>query len=70
MKNLNNNMENKFKLTMQDWENGIWGNRELYFKNMEEAKRFARKHRGQYKIYNDEGHVVHSERTKYGETYA
>jgi len=54
-------MNIKYRLTISDWKNGIWGNRNLYFANLEEAKRIAKKEAGKKKIYNMKNQVLYSE---------
>jgi proline dehydrogenase len=60
----------KHKLTIQDWNNGIWGNRDLFFENLEDAKKHAKKEKGKIKIYNGKGHLMHSEHKHDHNTYA
>lgn len=62
MKNNERNREEHFKLTIADWNDGIWGNRDLFFKNLNDAKLAAKKARGKYKIYNHKGHLVHADK--------
>jgi hypothetical protein len=54
-------MKIKFKLSIFDWFNGIWGNRNYYFETLEEAKRKMRREKGRGKVYNTKNQVVHSE---------
>ena len=60
----------KIKLTISDWFNGIWGNRVLFFKNLQEAKKESKKHGGRVKIYNDKNQVIVSEENNDKESYA
>jgi len=60
---------NKFKLTVSDWKNGIWGNRNIFFKTLEDAKKELKKLKGRLKIYDDKKQVVVSEDID-NETYA
>jgi hypothetical protein len=60
--------KDKLKLIIQNWNNGVWGNRDMFFDTLEEAKKQAEKEEGKIKIYNNKGHLIYSEH-KY-ETYA
>lgn len=60
----------KFKLTIQDWMNGIWGNRDLFFDTLEDAKNKGKKEKGKIKIYDSKGHLIHSEHKHKHEFYA
>lgn len=51
----------KYKLTIFNWQNGIWGNRNYYFNNIEEAKNKLKREKGKSKIYNSKNQVVYSE---------
>jgi hypothetical protein len=51
----------KLKLTISDWNNGIWGNRSYFFKTLQEAKKELKKLKGRAKIYNEKNQVIHSE---------
>lgn len=51
----------KIKLTMFDWNNGVWGNRTAYFQNFEDARKQMKKERGRGKIYNNKNQVIYSE---------
>lgn len=51
----------KYRLTINDWSDGIWGNRTLFFKALHEAKERAKKENGKLKLYDENGHLIHSE---------
>jgi hypothetical protein len=51
----------KLKLTVSDWNNGIWGNRNYFFKTVQDAKNASKKMKGKVKIYNDKNQIIHSE---------
>ncbi len=51
----------KLKLTVSDWNNGIWGNRNYFFQTLQEAKNVSKKMKGKIKIYNEKNQVIHSE---------
>lgn len=51
----------KLRLTVFDWQNGIWGNRNYYFQTLEEAKKKLKKERGRAKIYNNKNQLIYSE---------
>lgn len=53
--------KDKHTLKIQDWNNGIWGNRDLFFDNLEDAKKQAKKEKGKIKIYDGKGHLKHIE---------
>lgn len=60
----------RLKLTVSDWQNGIWGNRVLFFKNLQEAKEAARKQKGRVKVYNEKNQVLFSEKNPEVDTYS
>ena len=62
--------KDKIKLTIQNWNNGVWGNRDLFFDTLEKAKKQAEKENGKIKIYNGNGHLIHSEHKHDHGTYA
>lgn len=51
----------KFKLTIFNWQNGIWGNRNYYFDSLDEAKNKIKNEKGKGKIYNAKKQVVFAE---------
>lgn len=51
----------KLKLTVSDWNNGIWGNRNYFFQTLQEAKYASKKVKGKVKIYNEKNQIIHSE---------
>jgi hypothetical protein len=60
----------RLKLTISDWQNGIWGNRVLFFKNLQEAKEELRRQKGRVKIYNEKNQVIFSEKIPEINTYS
>lgn len=54
----------KLRLTIFDWQNGVWGNRNYYFESLEEAKRKLKIERGRAKVYNNKNQLVYSENNK------
>lgn len=60
----------KLKLTISHWNNGIWGNRNFFFKTFLEAKNEAKKHKGRVKIYNEQKQVVLSEENENNGIYS
>lgn len=54
-------MNIKLRLSIFDWENGVWGNRNYYFETLEEAKRKMKKEKGIGKIYNMKNQVIYAE---------
>ncbi|MEY3420510.1 MAG: hypothetical protein RIR48_795 [Bacteroidota bacterium] len=54
-------MNIKLRLSIFDWENGVWGNRNYYFETLEEAKRKMKKEKGRGKIYNMKNQVIYAE---------
>lgn len=60
----------KLKLTISDWQNGIWGNRVLFFKNLQEAKEEAKRQKGRIKVYNEKNQVLFSEKNPEVDTYS
>lgn len=41
-----------YRLTIPCWKDGVWGVKEYFFDTLREAKEFARRSTGRYKIYN------------------
>ena len=65
------NLKNsKFRLTISDWQDGIWGNRNLFFENLIDAKNKSKDLKGKNKIYNNNGHLIHSLHNEIGDSYA
>ena len=54
-------MNKKLKLTIFDWDNGIWGNRNYYYATLEEAKKRMKQEKGRGKIYNTKNQVIYTE---------
>lgn len=51
----------RLKLTISDWQDGVWGNRNYYFESLEEAKKKLRREKGRAKVYNNKNQLVYSE---------
>lgn len=64
-------MKEKYKLTISDWSNGIWGNRVLFYKTLIEAKEKAKKENGRLKLYDENGRLIHSQHNQHNsDSYA